>query len=399
MTVETTPRTEPSFEVTASVSKIETWHAVFPLTPFRLGAKVVSQRDFTVVRVELSDGTVGASFGQCRKAPVDMVITELLAPMILGTQAESPASVRRRCLAGLGQHEPIGLVGRGLSLLDLALWDALGHSTGTPVWKLLGGAGHSAPGMLVAGYFIDGESDEGFADRVAGKAAEGWKALKLAGMPQDPDRFTRRLELLRNLVDEDVEIVVDMVAAFDDPVLLLEQARGWKDLGLAWIEDPLAASETEKISWLRHELDIPLGIGDEVTSRQALEYLAQRNAIDVLRVDLLAGGGLTCLPELQGLAQRHGLRISTHAYPHFHRHAVQGAEGMGLIETFGPGSAWDASPQFVGGVGHRFDNAQDRIVVDAPNEPGLGLDIDWRAVESHTRRHSAVSSEGKVPAP
>ena len=229
-----------------TISRVEVWKCVFPLPErFQLGTIVLSERDYTIVRIETEDGVVGVAFGLSRGAPLDVVIAEMLAPNVLGKDASRSASLMGSWARTLVHHAPEGLVQRALSLLDVAVWDIKGKIAGQPVWSLLGGARPIAPVMLVEGYPVADESDKQFAERIGERASSGYSAIKIANPGGDPRVLTRRLDLVREVTDDRVALTVDIDHGWADLTAGIAQARKWSHLGLAWIEDPVHAHDVE----------------------------------------------------------------------------------------------------------------------------------------------------------
>ncbi len=378
------------------ISRVDIWKCVFALPePFRLGRHVIAQRDYTVLRIETAGGVEGLAFALARGAPVDVVLAEMVAPRALGRDVSRTAALAASCAGELVHHAPEGLLQRALSLLDIAAWDVKGRVAGLPVWSLLGGDRPSAPVMLVEGYPMAGEGDEGFAERLARRAAEGYPALKIANSG-DPAELMRRLRLTRALAGDDVALTVDIDHGWTDLREGVAQARSWSDLGLAWVEDPIHGHETDRLHRLHEAIDVPLGVGDEVTNARTLHTLLDRRSVDVLRLDLTCCGGFTGFAPLYHHARRRGVAISTHVYPELHRHVVFAHPGCGPLEMFEDGSRWDTSSRFVRTPGLRLAEETGTLVIDAPSAPGLGLEVDWPAVRAHAVRHHALTAADAV---
>jgi L-alanine-DL-glutamate epimerase-like enolase superfamily enzyme len=379
------------------IASVRTWRCTFPLPrPFRLGRATISEREYVIVRVEDGDGRHGTAFGLTRGAPTDVVVAELLAPaMIAGGPAPAarPTTGAPGWRAALPHHAPEGLVLRAASLLDVARWDLDGKVAGAPVWRLLGKTRDAVPVMLVEGYAVQGEPDEAFAERIAAAAAEGFGLIKLANLADDPDRMTRRLERVRSMVGPAVGLTVDIGYAWDDHDSAVALARRWRELDLAWIEDPLHGHEVERIARLRAEIDTPFGVGDEVTSAATLRALAARGAADVLRVDATCAGGIGGASELlAGL----DLPASTHIYPEIHRHLAFAHPGAGPVEAFRPDTPWDAPQAFSAPPATELDTGSGRRVMRPPADAGLGLRIDWERLDRHATRRLSASGEPRT---
>lgn len=370
-----------------AIAEVRAWACRFPLPePFRLGRATLTARDYVVVRLRTAGGLEGAAFSLSRGAPLDAVLCELVAPPVLGLDAGRPGALEEAWRAAIPHHAPEGLALRARSLLEIAAWDVAGQAAGAPVWRLLGGARDAASAMLVEGYAIDGEQDEDFAQRIRAAADEGWAMIKLANLPDEPDRMTRRLERVRELVGPDVGLTVDVGFAWREADEAIRVARGWRELGLAWIEDPVHGHELELLARLRDAIETPIAVGDEVTSRRTAAALAASGAIDVLRADATCVGGLGGLLDVARHAREHGLGFSTHIYPELHRHVVLARADGGPVEAFRPDTRFETPQAFSAPPPFERDSATGVRILRAPQEPGLGLQIDWESVEHHASR-------------
>lgn len=374
------------------IARVEAWKCRFELpVPFTLGKLTISHREYVVVRVITAGGVEGVSFGLTRGAPIDVIVTELLASHLIGFDIAGTESLTARMRDRLPQHALEGLMLRAFSHVDIACWDIKGKAAGEPAWKLLGGrGGDTAPVMLVEGYHKEGEDDSHFASRLASRAQQGYVALKVEASSPDLEMIAARLAATREAVGEHTDLMIDLAYGWSGAQDFGALAN-WLDPGLAWAEDPLHGNDVEGLKRIHSASAAPLAVGDEVTSPSVLRALIDARAIDILRVDITCIGGLSAVAGLQRDASDAGISMSTHVYPQLHQHVVFAYPEGGYIEMFPDNGLWDTSEQFVQPLSTRRD-ATGVMVVDAPSEPGLGLMIDWSAIELFTTRHTSVGA-------
>lgn len=375
------------------ISRVEAWKCVIELPePFPLGRLTVSHRDYVVVRLVTEGGVEGVSFGLSRGAPIDTVVTELLAPHLLGMDVLDTSALASSLAARLPQHAHEGLVLRALSHVDIAAWDIKGKVMGEPVWQLLGGGGGStAPVLLVEGYHLPNEDDEAFAARLGRRAAEGYTALKIEASTPDYEALSRRLVATRRAVGDQAELMVDLAYSWTGQEEAAPWAQ-WVNPGFAWVEDPVHGNDVDGLRKIHGELGVPLAAGDEVTNPSVLLELIHAGSVDVVRIDITCLGGITGFARLHRAAVAAGVRISTHVYPELHQHVVFGYPGSGPLEMFPDNGRWDATGRLISLVRVRRD-AGGVMVIDAPADPGLGIVVDWSAVKAHGVRHSVLAAE------
>jgi len=370
------------------IERVEALHLRIPLeTPIVLGELVIAHRDFVIVRVRTSDGVEGVAYSLSRGAPVDLVVTDQLAPLLVG---RDPLDIPRRieeltrAMVALG---PVGIVQRAISLLEICLWDIKGQVAGLPVWRLLGGYRDAAEVLLVAPYAGPDEADEDYAARLGGLAARGYTALKLYPLA-DPAAMARRLAALRDLLGGDIGLIVDMAWSWRSSRQAIDAVRGWEGYDLAWVEDPFPSSDWRAMRELSDAVRTPIAAGDEVTVRETMEALIEERAVDLVRLDATTIGGLSAFAAVRESAARARLAISPHAYPEIHRHCVFAWPDVGPVEIFPPRSPTWGTYRF---LPEEPDLPATGGLLAAPMEPGLGLRIDWAAARSLATRTTSAS--------
>jgi len=197
------------------IDGVDAWRLRIPLaTPIVLGHMVIAHREFCGRPLcGTAGGLEGFAYSLTRDAPLDLVLTEYLGPRLVGQDALDTERIHEELVRGAVSLGAVGLVGRGISLLDICLWDIKGRAAGMPVWRLLGGHAATAPVGLVAPYAGGDEHEDAYAERLASLAARGYDNLKLYPL-SDPDAMRRRLAAIRERVGPDIGLVVDMAWSF-----------------------------------------------------------------------------------------------------------------------------------------------------------------------------------------
>jgi L-alanine-DL-glutamate epimerase-like enolase superfamily enzyme len=340
----------------------------------RIGRTEIGSRQYAAVRVTTTSGLVGKAMCLTRDAPVAECVDRLVAPALLGAESVDPGrcfEIASRATIFVGR---IGLVVRAVGLVDVALWDIAAQRAGVPLWQLLEGSDAPVPVMLVAAYPVDSRSPESLADDVIRGSEQGYALLKVA-RDRDPARMRRLLEIAHGGLAGGSRIVVDAAYAWSDPREAIVEVDSWGDTPLAWLEDPVVPEDAAACALIRREGRHPIGEGDEVSDRATYARLLEEDALDVVRVDVVAVGGVTVARTIQAMAAARGLPVSFHVYPELSVHLA--TVGAGIIETFdreAPG-------------GNPLDPAHRLIVTGAlaiergtaipPSAPGLGFDLDW----------------------
>jgi L-alanine-DL-glutamate epimerase-like enolase superfamily enzyme len=350
--------------------------------PLRLGSMEVLAREYAVVTVETDDGLTGRAYCLTRNAPVAALVDRLVAPHLLG---RSSADVERRWDEMQRANVTVarsGVAMRALGLADVALWDVRAQRAGLPLWKLLagqeGGAGDAAdgtaPALLVAAYPTPDRAVPEIAEEALAGAAKGFRRIKIS---RDPDvaRMRELIERIAAGLPEACELVVDCGFVWRSAEEALAEIALWGEPRLAWLEDPLVPEDAQGCAQVRRGVPFPLGVGDEVTEPRTYAALLDAGAVDVLRVDALAVGGVT--PSLGVLAGARAaeVEVSFHVYPEISVQLAAAQPRPAWVELFDAGapggSPYDPAHLLVAGEQPLRDG---RWV--APARPGLGLEFD-----------------------
>ncbi len=360
--------------MTARISVVRVGTATLPLpSPLRLGAMEIREREYAAVEVETDDGHVGKAYCLTRNAPVAACVERLIAPVVVGRAADAEAlwDACSRATAAAGRT---GLVVKALGLVDVALWDIAAQIVGVPLWRHLGATTPTAPAMLVAAYPVADRSPESLAADVIRYGNAGYELLKIARDPE-PARMRSLLETAAEGLPDGARLVVDAGFGWRSSDEALAEIARWGDTPLAWLEDPLVPEDAEGCAAIRRNGPYPVGVGDEVSHIGTFRALLDAQALDVLRLDVLAIGGVTPARRVQELAAGAELPVSFHVYPEVSVHLAAGAPGS-LVETFDPdlpeGNPLDPA--------HRLSTGGPVLaagLATAPDAPGLGFELDW----------------------
>lgn len=347
-----------------TIARIDTATAVLPLpAPLRLGAMTVTRREYSAVRATADDGLTGVAYCLSREAPMAEIVDRLVSVHAVGADADDPAATWERMLRGSAIVGRVGLVRRAIGLVDIALWDIAARRAGLPLWTLLGTGDGSRESMLVAAYPSADRTPREVADEVLAQA-DGWTNVKISRIP-DPAYMRDLLAMLNAELPDATGLVVDVGFGWPDVDTALTEIAQWGDPRLAWLEDPLLPEDAEGVARIRRESGLPVSVGDEVTDPAVLKALVEVGGVDVLRLDVVAIGGVTPAREMIAWATERGVPVSGHVYPEVTAHL-----GIG-VETFARGvNPYDPAPSFILG-GPSFEGR-----VRPTDAAGLGFALD-----------------------
>jgi D-arabinonate dehydratase len=355
------------------ITEVRSTTVRIPLSsPIVMGEIRFDAREYLILEVLTDEGLTGIGFGMTRDAPLSAIVQRNLAPRLLGADPV----LSERIWDGLydanltlGQR---GLVMRCLSAIDIAMWDLKAQVAGLPLWQLLGGARERIPASVAGGYPRPGRSLESLGEEVAGYAAAGYPWIKIAGGPLTDD--TERLRVSAQAVGASA-LAYDAHWAWRTLAEVAPTVEGWRDLGLAFIEDPFPSDSPALAVRLRERTGIPMALGEDVVGRYAFRDLIATAMPEILRIDATTMGGISEAVKVCALAAAESIPVLPHIFPELHVHLAAALPAVMAVEVTDPVQEIDLFWQMLEGPlrpvgGH----------VSAPTRPGLGVTLDQAAV-------------------
>lgn len=345
----------------------------------QLGAMTVERREYAAVEIVTAGGQRGKAYCLTRETPMAEIVQRLFANNLIDEVIENIPDLWESLYRTSAIVGRVGLVRRALGLVDIALWDIASQSNGISLSSHLAKQSYlvkpkpaatgilspSERALLVAAYPTSDRSAREVANEVLSHATQGWSLLKIARSP-DTVLMRQLLGILTAELPPECEVIIDVGFGWKDADEALGEIAQWGHVSLAWLEDPLLPEDIEGIARIRRETGLPIAVGDEVTDPDLLHRLVDSGAIDVMRLDVVALGGITPSLELIRWANERTIPISGHIYPEVTVHL-----GIG-VETF-PRNAgpYDPSPSFIIG-GPTFRSG----LVLPSTAAGLGFTLD-----------------------
>jgi L-Ala-D/L-Glu epimerase len=201
--------------------------------------------------------------------------------------------------------------------IDLALYDWLGKSVGLPLWKLWGlDRSKIVPTSVTVGI----NTPEGARERIRGwlEVCDGrFLKIKLgnpAGIGAD-----RAMMLAVKAEMPQSKLTVDANGGWN-LADAIEMSHWLADLGVEYLEQPLARGDEDRLSKLKQESPLPI-FADEscFTSRDIPSLVVGKaspweNRVDGINIKLMKAGGLSEAMRMIHTARAHGLRVMFGCY-------------------------------------------------------------------------------------
>jgi L-alanine-DL-glutamate epimerase-like enolase superfamily enzyme len=347
----------------------------------RLGPVEIRTRDYVVLRVETQEGVFGEAIGYPRGTPLFETLSNM-ARRILGADA----GMRRRVMFNLEQaNVPArAALTRGLSLLDIALWDIGCKQATQPLYQYLGGLRTAAAVTVVAGYFIDQRSIADVAQEVSLLKEAGCRRVKIMLKGDDPGFDIKYASAVTGAMPGFV--AADAHWSWNTLTEAKKICRALDGLGLNFLEDPFSALDVRLTHELRRELVTPIAAGEDTYGARVVSDLV--SGIDILRVDATTVGGITGAIEAINLAFGAGKTVFPHVFPPLHVHLACAFPNVESVELIPEESGADPLHRLL-----RHTPVMKAGDMSPSAEPGVGISIDWEAVEKLSRRHAVITAD------
>lgn len=263
-------------------------------------------RQCLVLAVTLDDGRTG--FGECWAswptwAPEErmLLLERGVAPWLVGREIDGDGALLAELHAGLeGQYRQAGSPGplwHVISAIDQAFCDLLNDPVPLGAEVEVYGSGLGPTGVVEDAIRVSGH---------------GFRTLKVRiGFGEGTD--LGNLRALRGVVDDDMVIVVDANQHFDLQGAVAI-APSLQELGVSWIEEPIARDEVGDLRRLHEETGIRIATGENLYHLEEFERRAELPGVVVLQPDVTKLGGITRTRRLIDRLAPYDVEVVPHMY-------------------------------------------------------------------------------------
>jgi mandelate racemase len=291
---------------------------------FTLGTSAAIVKAVPLLLVDLlnEDGVMGRAYTFCYRPSGAVAISSHLVEAVdlLKGKDITPFDVTQTLSRQFALLGVTGAVRMALSLLDMAMWDAMAQMQGVPLSSLLG----SRPKPLLA-YDSRGLGLmhlDRLAEETKTLLESGLGAVKLRlGYPSLSEDLAALNAVRRSISRDDVEIMVD----YNQALTSTEAIRRGRELekeGIYWLEEPIAHEDYEASAAVARELRVPLQIGENFNGPEGLLRAISVQASDYVMADVARIGGVTGWLHAAGVAAAHGIEMSSHLMPEISTHLL-----------------------------------------------------------------------------
>lgn len=367
----------------APISTIETRIVRVPLdrvTSF--ATRQISARDYVLVSVADENGVRGNGFcyaGASGGELVSTAVASLLGPVLPGRDPFLVERLWQDMYQETLLHGRAGSVMRGLSALDIALWDHNARATGLPLHRFLGGFhSETVPAYASGGYYVDGKTPDDLGRELAGYVESGFGAVKMKVGRLSAAAEEARVAAARAAIGDEVLLMLDANNAWSDLPAALRTVERFAPYDPYWIEEPFSPDDLDNHARLAAASDVLVATGEIEAGRWRHKELLQRDAAAVLQTDAAVCGGITEFRKIAATAASHGVALAPHWFHDLHAHLVASTPNCTFVEYFPD----DQVLNFRRLIDAQLTTRDGELVL--PAGPGLGFDFAPEPVERYT---------------
>ena len=288
-----------------------------------LGTSAATVRSAPLLLVELltEEGVTGRSYVFCYRrsggrsiAHVLEDVGEVVKGQRLAPLAQAALLQRRFALLGV-----TGIVRMALSAFDMASWDALAVAAGLPLVRLLGGEPRPVRAYNSCGLGL--MNPRAAADEALALLDGGFEAVKLRLGYSTLAEDLAVTRAVRAALPAPVQLLVDYNQALSRAEALA-RGRALQGEGVAWLEEPIRHDYLAGNTEIARSLELPLQIGENFDGPKDLLRALQAGACDLVMPDVARIGGVTGWMQAAGVAEAHGVPMSSHLMPEASAHLL-----------------------------------------------------------------------------
>jgi L-alanine-DL-glutamate epimerase-like enolase superfamily enzyme len=259
-----------------------------------------------LVEIETTGGAIGIATGSGGIAACS-IIEQGLAGLLIGADARDISRLWDQMYRATLPYGRKGLALMAISVVDLALWDLLGHLRNEPVYKLAGGATKDRLAVYGTG------PDPAFFKRSGFFGAKVPFPYGPADGREGLAANVRAIAAHREAVGDEFPLMIDCFMSLDVGYAL-EFARAIKPHGAYWIEEALHPDDWEGYRQLKAAAPwVRWVTGEHEYTRWGFRDLVRHRAIDIIQPDLMWTGGFTEALRIASLASAFDVTVVPHA--------------------------------------------------------------------------------------
>ena len=211
-----------------------------------------------------------------------------------------------------------------ISALDIALWDIKGKALGVPVYELLGGPTRDKV-RVYASPMTKVQEPKALAESYVQLKEMGFTAAKIfvngpiSSKKDGRDEFfsgriedeLEKVRLCREAVGYDFDFVLEVHRGMTLPEAVTF-GRAVEKYRPMVLEDPVPPDNMDTMAQVASKVGVPIASGERFINLREFRVLLSRQAVQYVRPDVCAVGGITTSKKICSLAEAHDVLVIPH---------------------------------------------------------------------------------------
>ncbi len=303
-------------------------------------------------------------------------ITTFLAPMVVSKAINSAANTWELMSAVRGNR-------MAKAAIETACWDLEAKQLGRPLWKHLGGVRTEIASGVSIG--IQQEPAD-LIEKIEEELAAGYQRIKIKIKPgwdrEIVARVRQKFPEIRLMVDANSAYTLADVALFKE----MDQYK------LMMIEQPLAHDDIFDHAELQKQIATPVCLDESIHSSADARHAIQLGATQVINLKLGRVGGHAQAQQVERVCREKGIAVwcggmLESGIGRAHNIAMATLEGFTL-----PGDVSASARYWEEDIIEPPVTVTSRGTIVAPQEPGLGFDVNHARIDSLTIRKERIDA-------
>lgn len=272
------------------------------------------------------------------------------------------------------------------SAINNCAWDILGKAVNLPVYRLLGAYKDRVRAYASSQHL---KTVDAFLADLQRARAEGFTAYKIHPPFLAEDAVDYKLDIevakaVRHAAGDGFPLLFDRVGAYTREEAM-RVGRVLDELDFVSYEDPIPTSDMDGLVQLALALDLPITMGEFLSSPYDFADYIRRGALDEVRFIVDNIGGITSGMKVARMAECFSMLCQPHNWGTTFDHAVHFHCELAM-----PNNVWFEMTQPQSSTDRPY--IKDRIRIDkegyvpAPGKPGLGYEMDFHVLDYLTNR-------------
>lgn len=352
-------------------------------------------KPWNYVLIETDEGLTGLGEAHPGSGIVDMV--KVFKGTLVGNDPMNIEPLYNRMIGSAMNRYAMGLAAIGG--IEAALWDLKGKRLGVPVYQLLGGKYRDRIRLYADVGHGRGNTPEGWAQRASEGVADGYQAIKFDidhcadELQQDAvnrelstaelSKMTSLVAAAREAAGDGIDLCIDCHSLFSVHSAI-HLAERLEPFNLMFLEDPVSNDNVEAMAKVTASTSIPICTGEFLFRRDGFRDLIQRQACDMLHVDVSGTGGILEAKRIADLADLYYMPFAAHNITSpigmtAAAHVCAAVRNFIVMEL----------PYHAHQVSWRWDLvlSEEPLIQDnafvVPDKPGLGVELNEEVAREH----------------